>query len=318
MLRKGNMKLLEQVNNIYAIDTKMFGLDKYMSAFLVKGQELAMVDTGQPRRLDAVRAGINANGFAVSDISRFFVTHCEHPDHAGNIAALLRESPKAKVYINPIGKSIMINPKSVDWTKLVSAELLPKYMELVNEWEPTPESRIETLKDGQEIDLGDNEKLKVMFTHGHQPSGMILFESKNNGLFINDLVGNCFLDADSHYPLSPTKSDNIETVKVLKKLLEIKLNYLYLGHYGITDEPRKILLRSIEKIQVLLDIGKKHILAGTPDLIPEEYLETIVPELDKLRAQRGEPVYQYASKHHIISQGKGFIPYCQQKFGVKS
>ncbi len=311
------MKLLEQINNIYALDTKMFGLDKYMSAFLVKGKELVMVDTGQPRRMDAVRTAINAYGFSVSDISRIFVTHCEHPDHAGNVAALLRESPKAKVYINPIGKSIMLNPRAVDWTKLVSAELLPKYMEIVNVWEPVPESRIELLKDGQEIDLGDNEKLKIMFTPGHQPSGYVIFESKNNGLFINDLVGNCFLDAGSHYPLSPTKSDNIETVRILKILLKTKFHNLYLGHYGITDEPEKIISRSIEKIQALLDIGKKHILAGTPDLIPEEYLETIVPELDKLRAQRGEPVYQYASKHHIISQGKGFIPYCQRKFGLK-
>jgi glyoxylase-like metal-dependent hydrolase (beta-lactamase superfamily II) len=312
------MARLEQVNNIYAIDTKMFGLDKYMSAFLVKGKELAMVDTGQPKRWDDVRAGINAHGFSVSDISRVFVTHCEHPDHAGNVAALLRESPKAKVYINPIGKKIMLNPGAVDWSKLVSAELLPKYMELVNVWEPVPESRIETLKDSQEIDLGDDEELKIMFTPGHQPSGMVIFESKNNGLFINDLVGNCFLDADSHYPLSPTKSDNIETVRVLKKLLETKFNYLYLGHYGISDEPRRILTQAIDKIQALLDIGKKHILAGTPELIPDEYLETILPELEKLKAKRGEAVYQYASKHHIISQGKLFVQFCLEKFGVKS
>jgi glyoxylase-like metal-dependent hydrolase (beta-lactamase superfamily II) len=312
------MACLEEVNNIYTIDTKMFGLDKYMSGFLVKGRELVMVDTGQPKRWEAVRAGINARGFSVSDISRVYVTHCEHPDHAGNVAALLRESPKAKVYINPIGKKTMINPRGVDWTKLVSAELLPKYMELVNVWEPVPEERIETLTDGQEIDLGDNEKFKIMFTPGHQPSGYVIFESKNNGLFINDLVGNCFLDSESHYPLSPTNSDNIETVRVLKEFLKIKLNYLYLGHYGITNEPKRIITQAINKIQALLDIGKKHVLAGTPELIPDEYLETILPELEKLKAKRGEAVYQYASKHHIISQGKLFVQFCQQKYGTKN
>lgn len=307
--------LANQMNNIYVIDTKMFGLDHYASAFLVKGSELAMIDTGQPKQLEAVRAGIKAHGFSVSDISRIFVTHCEHPDHAGNVAALLRESPQAKVYINPIGIKIMLDPRAVDWTKLVSAELLPKYMELVNVWEPVPASRIETLSDGQEIDLGDDEKLKVMFTPGHQPSGMVLIESKNNGVFINDLVGNCFLDADSHYPLSPTKSDNIETVKVLKKLLESEFDYLYFGHYGISDNPKKVLTQAIDKIQALLDMGKKNILAGTPELIPEAYFTMVYPELERLKAKRGEPVYQYASKHHIISQGKMFIQYCQQVFG---
>jgi glyoxylase-like metal-dependent hydrolase (beta-lactamase superfamily II) len=307
--------LIKQMNNIYVIDTKMFGLDHYASAFLVKGKELAMIDTGQPKQMEAVRAGINAHGFSVSDISRIFVTHCEHPDHAGNVAALLRESPKAKVYINPIGKKIMLDPGSVDWTKLVSAELLPQYMELVRAWEPVPESRIETLEDGQEIDLGDDEKLKVMFTHGHQPSGMVIVESKNNSLFINDLVGNCFMDADAHYPLNPTKSDNIETIRVLKQLFEKEYNYLYLGHYGICDNPRKVLSQAIDKLQALLDMGRKNILAGTPELIPEEYFSMVYPELEKLKATRGEPVYKYASKHHIISQGKLFIQYCQQKYG---
>jgi glyoxylase-like metal-dependent hydrolase (beta-lactamase superfamily II) len=306
------------MNNIYVIDTKMFGLDHYASAFLVKGSELVMIDTGQPKQLEAVRDGIKAHGFSVSDISRIFVTHCEHPDHAGNVAALLRESPQAKVYINPIGKKIMLDPRAVDWTKLVSAELLPKYMELVNVWEPVPASRIETLSDGQEIDLGDDEKLKVMFTPGHQPSGMVVIESKNFGVFINDLVGNCFLDADSHYPLSPTKSDNIETVSVLKKLLDDDFNYLYLGHYGIADNPKKVLSQAIDKIQALLDMGKKNILEGTPEKIPEEYFSMVDPELEKLKAKRGEPVYKYASKHHIISQGKLFVQYCQQQFGSKN
>lgn len=306
--------LISQMNNIYVIDTKMFNLDHYASAFLVKGTELAMIDTGQPKQMEAVRSGINAHGFSVSDISRIFVTHCEHPDHAGNVAALLRESPNAKVYINPIGKKIMVDPRAVDWTKLVSAELLPNYMELVNVWEPVPESRIETLVDGQEIDLGDDEKLKVIFTPGHQPSGMVIVESKNNGAFINDLVGNCFLDADAHYPLSPTKSDHIETVRVLKKFLESEFDYLYLGHYGIADNPKKVLSQAIDKIQALLDMGKKNILAGTAELIPEEYFSMVYPELERLKAKRGQPVYQYASKHHIISQGKMFIQYCQQIF----
>lgn len=307
--------LISQFNNIYVLDTKMFGLDHYASSFLVKGAELAMVDTGQPKRWEAVRAAINAHGFAVSDISRVYVTHCEHPDHAGNVAAVLRESPDAKVYINPIGKNIMVDPRAVDWTKLVSPELLPQYMEIVNVWEPVPESRIETLEDGQEIDLGNGEILKVMFTPAHQPSGMVIEESTNNGLFINDLVGNCFMDADSHYPLSPTKSDNIETVRVLKELLEKDYSYIYMGHYGISDNPGKIITQAIDKIQAVLDLGKKNTLAGTPELIPEEYLALVYPELEKLKAKRGEPVYKYASGHHIISQGKLFIDYCREHFG---
>ena len=97
------MNSLERIDNIYVIDTKMYGYDRYMSAYLVKGKEIALIDTGHPRQIESVRAAIKVHGFSISDISYIFVTHCEHLDHGGNVAPILRESPKASVYINPIG-----------------------------------------------------------------------------------------------------------------------------------------------------------------------------------------------------------------------
>ena len=103
-------KYAERADNVYLLDTKMFGFDQYSSSFLVKGKELALIDTGIPPALESVRAGIKAHGFSVSDISYIFITHCEHPDHSGNVAALLKESPRAKVYINPIGAKDLLDP----------------------------------------------------------------------------------------------------------------------------------------------------------------------------------------------------------------
>ena len=86
------MIITERLNNVYVIDTKMFGFDHYNSAFLVAGKEIALIDTGLPDRFEDLRAGIKMHGFSISDISYIFVTHCEHPDHAGNVAPLLREN----------------------------------------------------------------------------------------------------------------------------------------------------------------------------------------------------------------------------------
>jgi len=90
-----------QADNVYVIDTKMFGFDNYSSTFLVKGEELALIDTGLPNQLDAVRKGIMSHGFSISDISKIFISHA-HEDHSGNTGPLLRESTKANVYINPL------------------------------------------------------------------------------------------------------------------------------------------------------------------------------------------------------------------------
>ena len=68
------MSLLKRLNNIYVIDTKMCGFDHYQSSYLVEGKELALIDTGLPNQIEAVRAGIKEHGFSVSDISHIFVT----------------------------------------------------------------------------------------------------------------------------------------------------------------------------------------------------------------------------------------------------
>ena len=91
------MKFLNKYNNISVIDTNMFDFPHYMSAYLIKGDELAMVDTGLPNQTEKVVSEIKSHGFEVSDIKYIFLTHCEHPDHAGNTAPLLEMAPGAKV-----------------------------------------------------------------------------------------------------------------------------------------------------------------------------------------------------------------------------
>lgn len=306
------MSFLERLNNIYAIDTKMFGFDKYNAAYLVKGKEIALVDCGLPNQTEAVRAGIKAHGFSVSDISYIFVTH-EHSDHSGNVGTFLKESPRANVYVHPEGAKYLIDP-AIERAKLAK-QMPPAMLARFKgaEMEPVPPSRIKNLKDGDTFDLGDGEKLRVIFAPGHQPGGIVIYENKNKGLFVNDLVGNYLADAGAHYPLNPGGSDHIAAIESLKKLMKLPAEYLYLGHYGIVDKPKEVMSQAIKKMQQMLDIGTKYIREGKPELIAEEAYKVILPELEKLRPARGEAVYKYATGEHVISQMKLFTKYCQER-----
>ncbi len=306
------MNYLERLDNIYVIDTKMLGFDHYNSAFLVAGKEIALIDTGEPAQIEAVRAGIKAHGFSISDISYIFVTHCEHLDHAGNVAPILREAPRAKVYINPIGEVYLTNPAGTNWKERFSPQALVRRA-AGKAMEPVPPERIRHLNDGDIFDLGNGEKLKIIFAPGHQPSGIVIYEEKNNGLFINDLVGLCLADAQVHYPLNPFGSDNLLALESLKKLKELPVANLYLGHYGICQEPQEIMTRAINNIQRLLDIGKKYMNQGKAEKIANEVTDAISPELGKLRIVRGETLYQYAAYEHVPFQAKLFAKYCQEK-----
>jgi glyoxylase-like metal-dependent hydrolase (beta-lactamase superfamily II) len=78
------MAFKKRLDNVYVIDTNMFGYPEYMSVYLIQGKELALVDTGLPNQFDHILSGFEEHGFSPKDISYIFLTHCEHPDHSGN------------------------------------------------------------------------------------------------------------------------------------------------------------------------------------------------------------------------------------------
>jgi glyoxylase-like metal-dependent hydrolase (beta-lactamase superfamily II) len=306
------MELTERVDNVYLIDTKMFGFEKYNAAYLVKGKEIALVDTGGPGRWQTVRNGIKAHGFSPRDISYIFITHT-HSDHCGNVAPLLKESPEAKVYVHPLGVENLTDPSIAQAVrkKLYNPAMFARFSDM----EPVPPSRIQYLNDGDVFDLGDGEKLRIIFAPGHQPDGIVIFEERNRGIFINDLVGNYLQDADAHYALNPVKSDHELAIESLEKLMDIPALYLYMGHYGISDRPKQVITRAIAVMQQLLDVGRECIREGQPERISDKVLEITLPELEKVRTVRRDALYQYATQEHMASQAKIFAEYCRKKFG---
>jgi glyoxylase-like metal-dependent hydrolase (beta-lactamase superfamily II) len=305
------MNLVERLDNVYVIDTKMFGFDNYCAAYLVEGEKIALIDTGMASQTEALRAGIKSHGFSISDISHVFITHTHH-DHIGNVAMILNESPKASVYIHPVGVDYLTDPSKelAELKQHIPLAMLERFGVM----EPVPPSRIKCLNDGDVFDLGNGEKLKIIFTPGHQPSGVVMFEEKNRGLFVDDIVGNCFPDADSHYPLNPPGADNMQAIESLKKLLDLPVNFLCMGHYGISNQPKQVITQVINYMQQLIDIGIKCIGENKPEDIGSKMWEMMMPELEKLRAVRGETVYQYAIHEHIPSQVEFFTKYCQERF----
>jgi glyoxylase-like metal-dependent hydrolase (beta-lactamase superfamily II) len=297
------MAFVNRADNVYLIDTKMFGFDNYNAAYLVKGKELALIDTGLPNQIEAVRAGIKAHGFSVSAISNIFITHA-HNDHCGNVAAFSKECPGAKVYIHPAGETNLTDPES--HRNRLKAQILPQMLERFGIMEPVPLSRIQFLKDGDKFDLGNGVKLNTIFAKGHQPSGLVFLEEKNNGLFINDLVGLYLEDCNFSLILNPYGSDILLAMESLKKMLTLSASKLFLGHYGICDKPEKVIRGALKSMQSLLDIGAKCVGEGRPEKIEPSITESKMKEIGKIRAARGEDMYHYLVEELIPHQSTSF------------
>jgi glyoxylase-like metal-dependent hydrolase (beta-lactamase superfamily II) len=305
-----------QIDNVYVIDTNMFGFPHYQSCYLVLGEELVLVDTGLPSQLDSLYSGIEKHGFSINDISKIFLTHCEHPDHAGNVGTLVRDNPNIKVYIHPAGMEYLTDPSIESENR--KKVMLPQMAARFGEQLPVPASRIQFVKDGQVFDLGNNVRLRIMFTAGHQPSGLIIFNEKYNGVFINDLVGNYFADADFSLILTPQRSDVIEARKTLLSLLNIPVTRFYLGHYGISKNPKVVIQRALDGIQRIMDIAEQCVKEGKPDQIEPRVLASKMPELEKLRKSRGETLYEYTRDELITHHSTYFAQYYSERFRNKS
>jgi len=298
----------KQADNVYMIDTMMFGFDRFQSSYVVKGDEIALIDTGAPLSLGVVRAAIEGLGFSVQDISHIVVTHAEHPDHSGNVGALLRENSKAKVYVTPLGAEYLIHP-DIEAAKR-KANLSPQMAARFGEMAPVPPSRIEYVREGDVLDLGKGERLQVMITPGHQPSGMVILEEKNRGLFVNDLAGAYFADAGASFIFTPYRSDVRVSMASLARVKDLSLSRLYLGHFGICDAPGEVLDNALDKMRQLLEIGAPCKDEDDRERIVQSATAIRMAEAEKLKSTRGMSLYQYLSEELIPSMSRAFATYC--------
>jgi glyoxylase-like metal-dependent hydrolase (beta-lactamase superfamily II) len=297
-----NVVFPKRVDNVYVIDTNMFGFEHFSSSYIIEGREIVLIDTGFPKQIDAVRAGIKEHGFSIGDISRIFVTHCEHADHSGNVGTFVQENPKIKVHINPKGLEYLTDPaNSMTIPPRMAAEFFGQV--------PVPRSRIELLSDGDVFDIGNGEKLSITFTSGHQLGGLVIYEEKNKGLFSGDVVGDYFKDADFLQVLSPAGSDVLKAMETIKKFMTMPINRLYLGHFGIVENPKELMQRSLNGFQNLLDIAAKCIEEGKPEEIEARVYASKLPEVEKLRKTRGETVYEFTRNGSTVGYSKNFAKY---------
>lgn len=306
-------KFADRADNVFCIDAGMFGFDRYMSVFLVQGEKLALIDTGLPDSLQRVRAGIKAHGFSVADLDYIFITH-EHHDHSGNLGPLLRENPNIKAYISQIGADWVADPsqEADDRKEKLGAKMAKRFASM----EPVPVEKLNIFVDGDEFDLGGGESLKVFTTGGHQPGGAVILEQKHKGLFINDIVGNCFADCDFQLILNPPLSNMVAAQEFLKRVRQWDLERLFLGHYGISEQPLKIIDGAIRQMQELLDIGAAGYATGDRELMVQRFFDYKLKEVEKLRA-RGQALYDYMSGELVAAQAKlctdEFCRYMEQK-----
>lgn len=140
------------------------------NSYLVKGSEkVAIIDTMYPKKTDIYLKNLGENG--IDHVDYIIANHGEQ-DHSGSIPALLEKYPNAVVITNAVCKNNIIEMLHVD------------------------ESKIQVIKNNDELSLGDK-TLRFMIAPGvHWPDTMFTYIVEDNLLCTCDFLGAHFTFKD--------------------------------------------------------------------------------------------------------------------------
>ena len=218
------------------IDTKMHGRDGITAAFLLRGEQTALIETGPKSSYPVVRAALR--DLRVDRLDWIIVTHI-HLDHSGAAGTLANDFPEATVAVHTVGAPHLVSPAKL-WAS--AGRIYGDQMDRL--WggiDPIPEQRILTLDDGDEIDLGDR-LLQAVDTPGHARHHHTFVDDATGIAFCGDALGVRLPDVGVVRPATPPPEFHLEdTVKSIERLRAIAPSSLWLTHFGAANKGQSAL-----------------------------------------------------------------------------
>lgn len=187
----------------------------------------ALFDCGPSTTIDALKAGLAANGLALTEIRHLLLSHI-HLDHAGAAGALVREHPALQVHVSGIGAPHLVDPSKLER----SARRLygDSFDTLWGELTPVPEANVHVVGDAV---VG----LDCFPTPGHA-SHHVSYLDEDGTLYAGDAAG--VRIQPGRYVMPPTPPPEFDLEVWQRTIDEIERRAperLALIHFGVADDP---------------------------------------------------------------------------------
>src|SRR2546423_1314182 len=169
-----------------------------VNVYLVKEDPVTLIDTGPKTRdaIDALRAGLRANGLTTGDIRRIVLTHA-HEDHCGLARSLRDEAQDAEVFVHDweTGHRAarleheenlrLLQRAGVPDDEIQSMRWL--YEEVRRYADSLDDNHCRELIDGDELEF-DTGALRVVHTPGHTPGSCSFVREADRTVIAGDCV----------------------------------------------------------------------------------------------------------------------------------
>ncbi len=258
------MEILTVDDHITAIDHDLLGLPGVGVTYVVRGEEIALIETGTALTVPKTLAGLETLGIPREAVRHILCTHI-HMDHCGGSGHLAAALPYAFVYINSSVAEHLVNPTKLmaSVRRAVGEEAWPLHGELL----PIPAERIRPAEH-LHLDLGRDVVLTAIETPGHSPDHLSYLDHQSGGLFIGDAAGLAMDRWNLVFPVTPVPTYNLEAHRAtIARLQALNLPRIYLTHYGPHNDVAYQLSHAAERLDELVDLVQRALDDGDPDVV---------------------------------------------------
>ena len=185
-----------------------FGVsERFVYVYLIYGKRIYLIDAGFFGSETAIFDYLKETGRSPQDISLVIQTH-SHPDHIGATPAVAKES----------GCRVAAHTEAVPWIEDVEKQFRERPTPNFSAFIKGPVKVDVLLKDGDAVDMGDDQRLKVIHNPGHSRGSISLFYEEDGALFSGDAI-----PAKGDVPIYEDVVTLIRSIRMLKEIEGIKV-----------------------------------------------------------------------------------------------
>lgn len=203
---------MQITEHVHPIKIPFPGSTRFVHAYLIFGRQFCMVDSGIAPGKDLVFDYLRKIGHEAKEVRWLLQTH-SHSDHIGLSAEIKKAS----------GCQVVAHGAEKDWIEHIDKQYLARPIPTFHTFVQKGTEVDRLVKDGEVLDLGGGENLKVIHTPGHCSGSISFVYSTDGALFSGDAI-----------PVAgsmPFYSDVFATVQSLRKLKAVKgLKVLFSSH----------------------------------------------------------------------------------------
>jgi glyoxylase-like metal-dependent hydrolase (beta-lactamase superfamily II) len=301
-------KLQEHVS---MIDLETGGLENFIASYVLKGKEVAVIETGPALSVPNLLHGLKKLSVKLEEVSYVAVSHI-HLDHGGGVGTLLKYLPNARVIVHHRGAPHLASPEKL-WQQ--SRMVLGKLADFYGQPEPVPMDRIIATADNMTFDVGNDVSFRVVETLGHASHHQSYFENLGGAIFVGDAAGIYLKQFDSVVPTTPAPFHLESALYSLDRLTALKPKALYYSHFGPAAEPERKLQAYASQLKLWARITAEGTELGQSI---EEIRDRIAnADMSFQKAEELIKIHPILSETVLDNSVQGFIDLAEKAHGKK-